>query len=39
MKILLVNDDGINAPGIRFLQKALASAGHDLILVAPDSER
>lgn len=39
MRILLVNDDGINAPGIRHLQKALSEAGHDLILVAPDTER
>jgi 5'-nucleotidase len=34
-----VNDDGINAQGIRTLQKALSEAGHDLIMVAPDSER
>ncbi len=39
MRILLVNDDGINAPGIRTLQKALSEAGHDLIMVAPDNER
>lgn len=39
MRILLVNDDGIFAPGIRTLQAALQEAGHDIILVAPDSER
>jgi 5'-nucleotidase len=39
LRILLVNDDGINAPGIRSLQAALAEAGHELIIVAPDSER
>lgn len=39
MRILLVNDDGINAPGIRMLQKALEEAGHQTIMVAPDSER
>lgn len=39
MRILLVNDDGINALGIRSLQKALQEAGHQTILVAPDSER
>lgn len=39
LRILLVNDDGINAPGIRSLQKALTSAGHKVIMVAPDSER
>lgn len=39
MRILLVNDDGINANGIRSLQKALLQAGHQIIIVAPDSER
>lgn len=39
MRILLVNDDGINAPGIRKLQTALQEAGHQTIVVAPDSER
>lgn len=39
MRILLVNDDGINAAGIRTLQKALKEAGHQVILVAPDRER
>jgi 5'-nucleotidase len=39
LRILLVNDDGIAAPGIRTLQKALIQAGHQIILVAPDSER
>lgn len=39
MKILLVNDDGINAQGLRKLQAALQNAGHETILVAPDSER
>ncbi|MDD2544559.1 MAG: 5'/3'-nucleotidase SurE [Candidatus Cloacimonetes bacterium] len=39
MRILLVNDDGIFAPGIRMLQAALQDAGHETILVAPDSER
>lgn len=39
MKILLVNDDGINAPGIRSLQAELSAAGHDVIIVAPDTER
>lgn len=39
MRILLTNDDGINAPGIRAMQKQLAKDGHELILVAPDRER
>ena len=39
MRILLVNDDSINATGIRALQKALKKAGHHVIMVAPDRER
>ncbi|MCB5253775.1 MAG: 5'/3'-nucleotidase SurE [Candidatus Cloacimonadaceae bacterium] len=39
MRILLVNDDGINAAGIRSLQIALKQAGHQIIMVAPDRER
>lgn len=39
MRILLVNDDGIFAPGIRSLQAAFKAAGHEVIMVAPDSER
>ncbi len=39
MRILLVNDDGIHAPGIRGLKDALQAAGHEMIMVAPDSER
>jgi 5'-nucleotidase len=33
--ILVTNDDGINAPGIRFLAKAVAPLG-DVVIVAPD---
>ncbi|MCB5272117.1 MAG: 5'/3'-nucleotidase SurE [Candidatus Cloacimonetes bacterium] len=39
MRILLVNDDGIAAAGIRALQKSLKEAGHQVIMVAPDRER
>ncbi len=39
MKILLVNDDGILAPGIRALAEELKTAGHKITIVAPDSER
>ena len=39
MKILLVNDDGILAPGIRALSEELKNAGHKITIVAPDSER
>ncbi len=38
MKILLSNDDGINAPGIRALQKGLQSLGQ-VVTVAPESEQ
>ncbi len=37
-KILLTNDDGIDAPGLRALEPALESLG-DIIVVAPDGER
>ncbi len=37
MKILLTNDDGIDSPGLKALQEALAA--HDLCVVAPDGER
>ncbi|MDD3853944.1 MAG: 5'/3'-nucleotidase SurE, partial [Syntrophomonadaceae bacterium] len=38
VKILLTNDDGINAGGIRALVKELSTLG-DLYVVAPDQER
>ncbi len=38
MKILLVNDDGVFAPGINALAKALKKQ-HDIVMVAPASER
>lgn len=38
MKILLSNDDGIHAAGIRALAEALRPH-HDIVMVAPDSER
>ncbi len=38
MKILLTNDDGIYAPGIAALAKALRKIA-DVVVVAPDSER
>lgn len=39
MNILLVNDDGINAPGILALRQACLAAGHRIWMVAPDRER
>lgn len=38
LKILLANDDGINAPGIRVLQNLLATY-YDVYLIAPAQER
>ncbi len=39
MKIMLTNDDGVFALGIRTLARHLEQAGHELMIVAPDSER
>lgn len=39
MKLLISNDDGIFAPGLRALANALAEAGHAVTVVAPDRER
>ncbi len=39
MRILISNDDGIEAPGITALADGLADAGHQLFIVAPDRDR
>ena len=39
MKLLISNDDGIFALGIRTLANALAEVGHDVTVVCPDRER
>jgi 5'-nucleotidase len=39
MKILISNDDGILAQGIRTLANALADVGHSVMVVCPDRER
>ncbi|MDD2229109.1 MAG: 5'/3'-nucleotidase SurE [Candidatus Cloacimonetes bacterium] len=39
MKILLTNDDGIFAPGLRALAAELKDAGHEITIIAPDRER
>lgn len=39
MRVLVSNDDGVNAPGIRVLADTLRAAGHDVITVAPDRDR
>lgn len=39
MRILVSNDDGVDAPGIRVLAEGLRGAGHEVIVVAPDRDR
>ena len=39
LKILLVNDDGCNAPGINVLADALQAAGHSIEIIAPASDQ
>lgn len=39
MKLLISNDDGIFALGIRSLANTLAAANHDVTVVCPDRER
>lgn len=39
MRVLLTNDDGIQAPGLRSLYEALARAGHEVHVVAPAAEQ
>jgi 5'-nucleotidase len=38
MRVLITNDDGIEAPGIRFLALALAGPGRDVVVAAPSHE-
>ncbi len=39
MKLLISNDDGVSALGIRSLANHLADAGHNVTVVCPDQER
>ena len=39
MHVLIANDDGIFAPGIRALAKAAVAAGHRVTVFAPDAQR
>jgi 5'-nucleotidase len=39
MKLLVSNDDGISALGIRTLANHLVESGHEVIVVCPDRER
>ena len=39
MHVLISNDDGIGAPGLRCLVQAFAQAGHRVTVAAPDGQR
>lgn len=39
MRLLISNDDGVYATGIRTLANTMAEAGHDVSVVCPDRER
>ncbi len=39
MRVLVSNDDGVDAPGIRALAEGLRGAGHEVLIVAPDRDR
>ncbi|MEG1520104.1 MAG: 5'/3'-nucleotidase SurE [Clostridia bacterium] len=39
MKILISNDDGIGASGLKTIANSLKRAGHDIIVVAPSGNR
>lgn len=39
MRVLVSNDDGVDAPGIRILAAELRAAGHEVWVVAPDRDR
>jgi 5'-nucleotidase len=38
MRVLVTNDDGISAPGLRRLAGAAAESGHDVVVAAPRTE-
>lgn len=39
MRVLVSNDDGVDAPGIRILAEGLRAASHEVKVVAPDRDR
>ena len=39
MRVLVSNDDGVDAAGIRILAQGLRDAGHEVLIVAPDRDR
>jgi len=38
-RVLVTNDDGVEAPGLHALAEAIHAAGHEVIVVAPSGER
>lgn len=39
MRVLVTNDDGVEAPGLLALAEAVAAAGHEVVVIAPSGER
>lgn len=39
MRVLVSNDDGVDAPGIRALAEGLRASGHEVVVVGPDRDR
>lgn len=39
MRVLVTNDDGVGAPGIAALARAVMAAGHDVVVAAPVDDR
>ncbi|TXK65959.1 5'/3'-nucleotidase SurE [Alkalisalibacterium limincola] len=39
MRVLVSNDDGVDATGIKVLAACLRKAGHEVVVVAPDRDR
>ncbi len=39
LRILLTNDDGVDAPGLAAVRAALVAAGHEVVVVAPAGNR
>lgn len=39
MRVLVTNDDGVEAPGLLALAEAVVGAGHEVFVVAPSGER
>ena len=39
VRVLVTNDDGVSSPGIAVLARAMAEAGHDVVVAAPLDDR